>query len=439
MTSLGRGASGASQRFRMSRADFSPTTSTYRTPNARRAPRNPAHPLLVTTLLFLVAMDPSTTTSLHDAAAAARGLGAAEEEHMEIAPANPHLPWNVLYPYYNAYSWMGGARLPLLVPAGARRGPAPAVAVPPPPPNNNNNDDGAVAVAVERDQQRDAVRTRPLHRPDPPPMSVRDLHRRERADAAEWVGPGPLKWSRPGHVGAPVVYGGTGVSFNTKPVPGGVRVPLVVYNPTRPYARQHGDLWQQNRDPALLPGAGVGGWYRSRRKTNGMLKSVRAFGTGELVDFCVYLLVNDLGGVYTGWTDRNPHERLAEHNKRGRGGNPRRYTRRGNKWFLLYSVHGFPNNGAAKAFEKALKKKSIGSRQIRDAPLKKQVQLLLMLAKAEYRHLVVCGHWMRNSAHKYTRSVPIRQTYTEDTLLAAGFNPSDAKAYSEVREPFPRQ
>ena len=155
-------------------------------------------------------------------------------------------------------------------------------------------------------------------------------------------------------------------------------------------------------------------------------------------DQALDLLVNDDGRTYVGYTKRNPLNRLLlEHNKNG--GKRKRYTRTGGKWYLLYSVHGFPNNGAAKAFEEALKKKSIGSRQIRDAPLKKQVQLLLMLAKAEYRQLVVCGHWMRNSPFHYTRSVPIRQTYTEDTLLAAGFNPSDAKAYSEVREPFPRQ
>ena len=88
---------------------------------------------------------------------------------------------------------------------------------------------------------------------------------------------------------------------------------------------------------------------------------------------------------------------------------------------------------SALAFETKWKKKSLGSRQIRDAFLRQQVKLLLLLHEPQNRSLLVAGHWGRSLPHGYTRSMPMRSTYTENQLLAAGFNARDAKAYGEVR------
>ena len=58
------------------------------------------------------------------------------------------------------------------------------------------------------------------------------------------------------------------------------------------------------------------------------------------------------------------------------------------------------------------------------------MQLLLLLARPEYSHLVVCGHWGRSGPGNCTMSIPARGAYTFSELRAAGFNASDALAYA---------
>ena len=415
---------------------------------APHPPSNPTHTLLLTILVGVLMQPRQSTMMMPGDLSSARDRGAAADEetgapaHTEIAPRprdDPGKPWHRPEPTH-AYNYQQPRyqQPRLLVPVGAAAagGNAPAAAAKPAP--AATGEDGS----TEHDR-------RPAMPPYDAPFEWRAAAGMHEPPPPPWPTPS-RPWSRPGRTGAPPCYGGTGVIVPIAAVRGNVRAPLGPFNPTRSYSNYHAKLWRQQRDPAVPPGGeGRRALDRARRERNGMLKSIVEFGTGAAVDHCVYTLVNDVDDVYVGYSWRNPLIRLGEHNqggggdqgggggdaasaraRRGRSGKRRRYTRRGKKWFLLFSVHGHLDKRAALNFETAWKKKSVGSRQIRDSSLKKQVQLLLLLAKPEYHHLIVCGHWLKTTPYSYTRSVPMRDTYTEDALLAAGFSASDAKLYS---------